>query len=104
MTRIQTACYCLIASAFVLTALLFVTALPRFENRAQAEMVIAQNDFTLMTARTRENEESLFVLENNSGLLLVYRIDLGRKRFNLVTIENIARGFSMMSTSTTGGR
>ncbi|MGB0768754.1 MAG: hypothetical protein ACPGYV_13720, partial [Phycisphaeraceae bacterium] len=74
MKPIQAACFCLIASAFVLTAILVVRvdqqAAP---NAAHADMVIAQPAFTMMTARTlggngQGNDESLFILDNNRGL------------------------------------
>lgn len=85
MNRIQTACFCLLASAFVLSAILVVRidqqAAP---NAAHADQVIAMPAFTMMTARTRGNqgggEESLFVLDNNAGVLVVYAPNVGRKQ------------------------
>ena len=87
MKPIQTACFCLIASAFVLSAILIVRiddqTLP---NAANADgQVIAQPAFTMMTARTRGGgngpaEESLFVLDNNSGVLVVYAPNVGKKQ------------------------
>ncbi|MFK7790674.1 MAG: hypothetical protein AB8C95_14425 [Phycisphaeraceae bacterium] len=85
MNRIQTACFCLIASAFVLSAILVVRidqqAAP---NAVQADQVIAMPAFTMMTARTRggqdDGEESLFILDNNAGVLVVYAPNVGRKQ------------------------
>ena len=87
MNRIQTACFCLIASAFVLSAILLVRidqkAAP---NAAQADQVIAQPAFTMMTARTRGGgdgdvgEESLFILDNNAGVMVVYAPNVSRKQ------------------------
>ena len=85
MTRIETACYALLASAFVLGGLLLYSAGGIFEQKAQAEMVIAQQSFSLMTAQTREGEEALFVLDNSTGALIVYRLNVGRKRLELAT-------------------
>lgn len=91
MNPIQTACFCLIASAFVLSAILMVQidkqTLP---NAAQADAVIAQPAFTMMTARTRgggndAGEESLFVLDNNSGVLVVYAPNVGKKQIEPIT-------------------
>jgi hypothetical protein len=89
MNPIQTACFCLIASAFVLCAILIVRidekAAP---NAAYADQVIAQPAFTMMTARTRgaqdDGEESLFILDNNAGVLVVYAPNIGRKQIEPV--------------------
>ena len=91
MNRIQTACFCLIASAFVLSAILIVridqTAAP---NAAQADQVIAQPGFTMMTARTRGGtdgdvgEESLFILDSRNGVVVVYAPDIGNKQLTPV--------------------
>ena len=57
MNRIQTACYCLIASALVLSGLLVVQLSERVEpNSAEAALVIAREIFTLMTAEVRSVE------------------------------------------------
>ncbi|MEM9419815.1 MAG: hypothetical protein AAGA25_12315 [Planctomycetota bacterium] len=80
MNRIQTACYCLIASALVLSGLLVVQLSERVEpNSAEASLVIARENFTLMTAEVRNGEEALFVLDNTSGTLLVYRLEVSRR-------------------------
>ena len=93
MNRIQTACFCLIASAFVLAAILVVRvdqqAAP---NAAHADgQVIAMPAFTMMTARTRgggnngPGEESLFILDNNAGVLVVYTPNIARKQLEPLT-------------------
>jgi hypothetical protein len=79
MNRTQLACLCLIASAMVLSGLLVVQLSQRVgPNAAEAALVIARENFTLLTANTREDEDSLFVLDNSTGTLLVYRLDLAR--------------------------
>ncbi len=82
MTRIETACYSLLASAFILAGFLLVqvSAMP---NTAEAAMVISRNDFTLLTAKTRDSEESLFVINNATDRLLIYKLNLARKRIEL---------------------
>lgn len=86
MNRIQTACFCLLASAFVLSAILIVRVDQQSTpNTADASgQVIAQPAFTMMTARTRgsqsDGEESLFILDNNAGVLVVYAPNVGRKQ------------------------
>jgi hypothetical protein len=79
MNRIPLACTCLIASAVVLSGLLIVQLSGELgPTPARAEMVIARENFTLLTAQTRDGEEALFVLDNTTGTLLVYRLDIGR--------------------------
>lgn len=86
MNRIQTACFCLLASAFVLAAILMVRIDQHAgENAAYADQVIAQPAFTMMTARTRgggdnEGDESLFILDNNAGVLVVYAPNVAREQ------------------------
>jgi hypothetical protein len=84
MTRTELACYGLLASAVVLAALL-VTRLQdgAMVNTAHAEMVISGGGFTAMTARTRRDEEALFVLENSSQRLLIYSLNLTHNRLDL---------------------
>ncbi|MEM7626039.1 MAG: hypothetical protein AAF333_10465 [Planctomycetota bacterium] len=84
MNRIQTACYCLIASALVLSGLLVVQLSEEVgPNEAEATLVIARENFTLLTAETREDEESLFILDNTTGTVLIYRLDIASKKMEL---------------------
>jgi len=78
MTRLQTACYALIASALVLSGLLAIQ-LDGYTQKADAALVISGDAFTLLTAQTSNQEESLFVLNNLTGQLVVYRTALGGK-------------------------
>ncbi len=79
MNRIQTACYCLIASAVVLSGLLVVQLSHRVEpNEVEAALVIARENFTLLTAEVRSGEEALFILDNTTGTMLVYRLEISR--------------------------
>ena len=99
MTRIQLACFGLIASAFTLAALLvanFDTSL-RLESQAQAEMVISRDNFTIMTAKTRNGEEALFVLDNANGRLMIYRLDMGRKQLQIAEAIEMETLFSRAS-------
>jgi hypothetical protein len=96
MNRIQLACTGLIVSSLILTGLLLVQLdrkLPA--NQAQADQVIAQQNFTLMTADTREDEQSLCILDNNSATLLIYGVDMGQKRLEPlggIRLEQVFRG------------
>lgn len=88
------ACYGLIASAFVLAGLALANLDGRFESEAQADMVIARDNFTLMTAPTRPGEEALFVLDNSSGRLLVYQLNVPRKQIDRVAGVDIGEIFA----------
>ena len=95
MSRIQVACYCLIASAFLLGGMLVTQLGSRAESTADAQMVLAQQNFTLMTAEARENDEALYVLDNTTGQLLVYRMNLGQQRLELgatISMNNLFGG------------
>jgi len=100
MNGIQTACYCLVASAFLLAGMLVFSLSGQLENRADAGLVISRETFTLMTAQTRDNEEALWVLDNRSGRILIYRLSLrgaGSGRLEL------AAGIDLNSPSLFGG-
>lgn len=84
MNRIHTACWCLIASAVVLSGLLVTRLTDSASNDVQAAMVIARDNFSLLTARTRSGEESLFILDNRAGALLVYNLNVARRQLELV--------------------
>ncbi len=97
MTRIETAGFGLIASAFILAGLL-VVQVASMPNTAEAGLVIARNDFTLLTARTRSNQESLFVINNSTRRLLIYKLDLGRKRIELAGGADLTEFFNRGSS------
>lgn len=95
MNHIQLACYSLLASAFVLTALLLVRIEDRFATPVQASEVITRESFTLLTARTEQDEESLFVVDNTSQRMLIYRTDIARKRIELAQSVDLADLFNL---------
>ena len=64
----------LIASAFVLAGLLTLQVARNAESEAQARLVIARDAFTLLTAPGRNSEDPLFVIDNNSGKMLIYEL------------------------------
>ena len=90
MNRNQLACYCLMASAFVLGALLLYSLPGRMETPAEAGVVIARENFTMLTARTRKDEEALFVLDNSSQKLLIYAMNIGRRKMEPVGFFDLA--------------
>lgn len=75
MSRHQLAIYSLTASALILAGLLAVR-MGSFTPEANAELVLSKDSFTIMTARTAANDESLFVLNTQSGQLVVYGTEL----------------------------
>ncbi len=83
MDRLNTACYSLIASAFVLAGLLVATAIDRVTPAAQAGMVVNKETLTMLTAKTRPDEEAMFVLDGLNQVLLIYRLDVAKKQLEL---------------------
>jgi hypothetical protein len=103
MKRFDFACYSLLASAFVLAAIVLVQLQSRSVlPTANAEMVLNRGNLTLMTAQTRPNEESVFVLENSTSTLLVYKIDVNRKRIDLARKQELS-GWLRAAQGQTGG-
>ena len=102
MTHIETACYALIASAFVLGGILVFSLGAQSGNQAYGDLVIARDNFSLMTTRTSNEEEALFVLDNTSGRLYVYTLDVGRKRLELAGGEDLTRVFQGAQNSDGG--
>ncbi|WP_428388548.1 hypothetical protein [Mucisphaera sp.] len=96
----QLACYALIASAFVLAGLLLThgrEGLAALDNTADAALLVNRDDITLMTAQTRSGEESLFVLDNRTERLFVYRLDVNRNRMIPAAVLNLTELFSTPS-------
>ena len=91
MNRTQLAICFLTASAFVLTGLLIV----RLDaNTAKGEQLASHGTLTFLTARTKRDEEPLFVLDNVNARLLILRTDFNRKRIELATALDLRREFS----------
>jgi len=89
----QLACYALLASALVLGGLLLTRLTDGLATPAQASNVISKDNFTLLTAKTRADEEALFVLSNRTGRLLIYELQLGDRRLELVGGGNMREVF-----------
>ncbi|MEM8783382.1 MAG: hypothetical protein AAGE65_11080 [Planctomycetota bacterium] len=93
MNRIHTACWCLIASAVVLSGMLITRLSDSVVNEAEATLVIARDNFSLLTAQTRPGEEALFILDNRIGALLIYNLNVGRERLEFTSILDLNRLF-----------
>ena len=95
LSQTHLVCYGLIASACLLTAALVVQMddkqiLPT----AQAELVLNADNLTFLTTQTQPNEEALFVLDNVNEKLLIYSLDVARKRLELVGSEDLKTLFA----------
>ena len=109
MKRTELACYALLASAFALGGLLFVQLAERggFEQQAQAVMAVPRNNITVLTAQTRNGEEALFVLENFSQRMLIFTVDLTKRRLELaydpISLEDMFEGRAAGGSGSGGG-
>ncbi|MBL4700414.1 MAG: hypothetical protein JKX85_04075 [Phycisphaeraceae bacterium] len=106
MNRTTQACYALLASAFVLAAILLIQLQSHdILSQAQASMVIHDTPVSAMTLKSRNGEEVLCILEDTSQRLLIYRTDLTRNQLRLVQNVNLARIFGNIAAScgSTGG-
>jgi hypothetical protein len=99
MNRIQYACFALIASAFVLAGLLLVQLNGRMIQSAHAGTAILRDNLTVVTAQSRDGEDALFVLDSISERLMIYRLEAGRKRLELVGAANLADVFAQVPTA-----
>lgn len=104
MNRTTLACYSLLASAFVLAAILFVqiqssSILPQ----AHAGMVVSNPPINAMTLRARKGEEVLCILENASQRLLIYRTDISRKQLRLMKNIKLSQAFGRTANSGAAG-
>jgi len=96
MNRIHLAGYSLLASAFVLAAMLIVQIDRKgisAVSEAEAGMVLSKGSVSMLTAETRSDEESVFIIENSSETMLIYLLDLQRKEMNLEVIVDLAAAF-----------
>jgi len=103
MKPIQVACYCLLASAFMLGGLLVVNIGQDLEQEAHADMVLARDAFTIATVKTKDNEEALVVLNNQANRLFVYTLDVTKGELRLVQGLDLARTFNVRARGGGGG-
>ena len=73
---------------------MLITQLAGMSNTAEASLVITRDNFTLLTAKTRSNEESLFIINNATNRLLIYKLDLPRNRIELASGANLSDLFT----------
>lgn len=102
MNRLQYACFALIASAFVLAGMLVMQMSGRLVQPAYAGEAILRDNLTAVSAQSREGEDALFVLDSISERMLIYRLEAGKKRMELMASVNLAEVFAQVP-ATTGG-
>jgi hypothetical protein len=56
---------------------------------ARAGLIVNRDSISLLTARTRQDEEALFVLDSRSGKLLIYRLNVANSRQALELAESV---------------
>jgi hypothetical protein len=100
MDRIQMACLCLIASACILAGLLVTRMTP---SEAQALLTNSKGRFTFLTAQTKANEESLFVVDGFNEKLLIYKADLGKGPSGRVELMQAFDLPKLFASGTKGG-
>ena len=94
MTRTQFACYLLVASAVVLSGLLIVQTVDRFENDADAAMVVNRGTYTVLSARRTADAELICFLDNSSGRMVAYTADISAKTIRPIAILDVGEQFS----------
>ncbi len=119
MTRVETATYALLASAFVLGALVMHTAMSNdagsigaeraallsqlpFESTASADFVVTKNIYTVLSAQGISNEDFLYVLDNRNQRLMCYRHDPSG-RIELFASINVAENVQRAMQTAGGG-
>ncbi len=106
MNRTELACYGLLVSAFLLAGMLVVQVQSRgpLAPTAEAAMSITRGDLSVMTARTKDNEEALFVMDNISQELHILTLDMSKKRLERQDTRRLDRLFGTRRTPRSSGR
>lgn len=89
MNRLDAACWGLVATAVVLGAVLLAHVVQIGEHKAEADMVVSPGNLTMLTAQMDEDEEALFLLDNLTGRLLVYELNPGNQRIDLMAAADV---------------
>ena len=93
MNRTKLACFSLIASAAVLAGLLVAQLDSKLEltSTANAQFSTSTPSKTFLTARISEKQFGLFVLDQDSGQVMVYTTDKNRDTIKLEGRFDIAK-------------
>ena len=94
MNRTQLASYTLMASAFVLAAMVCLQASRHIENEAHAEMVLTGTSITMLSTQIARDAEALYVLDANQSRLLVYAHDPNKRMIDLIGAMDVSDMFA----------
>ncbi len=99
MKRTELACYGLLASAILLAGMLVVQLQNHssLTSSADAAMTLTRGDLSIMTARTKDNEEALFVMDNISGTLHIFTLDINKRRIERSQTRQLNKLFGTRS-------
>ena len=100
MKRYTLACMCLIASAFVLTGMIVVQLSNRLP-QAQAGLVIKSGGLNMLTAKTAQDQESVFIIDSANNALLIYQTEAGQGDLQLLHTEDLGRLFNLQAQNAT---
>lgn len=105
MKRTELACYALLASALLLAGLLIVRMQSHgpLTATADAAMALTRGDLTVITARTKRDEEALFIMDNFTEELHVFTLDLSKKRLRRNKSRQLNRIFGTPRSTEGGG-
>ena len=93
MNRTQLASCGLLASAFILAGMLVANLDDRDNSKAYGDQVVDHGEFTFMTARTKSDDESLFVIDNINAKLLILKTDVSRRKIEVVQAHDLSEMF-----------
>lgn len=93
MNRFQLACYTMVATAFILTALVLLQASRLIDNRAHAEMVVNKDAVTMITAQFQGDSEMLYILDSRTGRLFAYMLNPNTRVIEPMAAMDISREF-----------
>ncbi len=91
MTRTQMASYCLLASAFILGAMLVVKASQFVNNPVMANTSATKGTIAQVTAEATSKRNVLVVLNSTNNRLLAYETDNNRREIKLIASLDISR-------------
>ena len=90
MNRTELACYALIASAFILGALVLVHADRLADNAAYAEMVVHKDQYTVLSSQIDAAREVVYILDSRTERLNAYALNPTTKVVELLDSMDVA--------------
>ena len=104
MNRTQLGCYTLLASAFVLAAMILMQASRLIDDRAHAEMVVNKDSVTMITTQFQTDSEILYILDSRSGRLFAYMLDPNTQVIQPMSTMDLGREFGAAGGGAGGDR